>query len=120
MGTVLESEIGKNGFLQDDEKNDLSFENIFADWNTDSVSSKISLLDKFISDVKEQLFGKKELSSAYELSLIDLLEKFNRAKERLQDSGITEFSNHISEEKDGTDAWRLHKKFQSTVSMKAK
>lgn len=118
METILERETEKNVFLRDDEKNNLSFDNIFTDWNTDSISSKISLLDKFISDIKEQLFGDKELSSSYELSLINLLEKFNQAKERLQDSGITEFSNHILEEKDGTDAWRLHKKFQSTVSTK--
>ena len=85
------------------------------------IPSDLNLLDKFISDIKERLFGEKELERKYRLSLIDLLEKYNDKKEAL--IKMEEDKNKTPEmlaKEDSEAAYRLHKKFQSGLEIKAK
>jgi hypothetical protein len=115
--------------LQDDNTNDLFFNHLFEDWkiihpSEGSTSFELNLLDKFISDIKERLFGEKELERKYRLSLIDLLEKYNDKKEALikREQNKQKTPEMLAQEarENSEAAYRLHKKFQSGLEIKAK
>lgn len=129
MQTLVKSEQIETTNFQDDGKNDLFFNHLFEDWkiihtSEESTSFELNLLDKFISDIKERLFGEKELERKYRLSLIDLLEKYNDKKEALikKEEDRYKMPEILAQEaKENSEAaYRLHKKFQSGLEIKAK
>ena len=88
------------------------------------IPSDLNLLDKFISDIKERLFGEKQLERTYRLSLIDLLEEYNEKKEALIEMEETKLKTPemlaLEKKEHSEAAYRLHKKFQSSREIKAK
>lgn len=129
METLIKLEQTSIINLQDEHKTNLFFDHLFEDWKViyttdENTPFKLSLLDKFISDIKERLFGEKELERKYRLSLIDLLEKYNDKKEALikmeEDKNKTPEILAQEAKEDSEAAYRLHKKFQSGLEIKAK
>jgi DNA repair ATPase RecN len=129
METLIKSDQTDIISLQDGHKTDLFFDHLFEDWKVihtmeEDLSFKLNLLDKFISDIKERLLGEKELERKYRLSLIDLLEKYNDKKEALikmeEDKNKTPEMLAQEAKEDSEAAYRLHKKFQSGLEIKAK
>ena len=129
METLIKSDQTDVINNQHDNKTNLFFDHLFEDWKViytteENTSFKLDLLDKFISDIKERLFGEKELERKYRLSLIDLLEKYNDKKEALikmqedKDKTLEMLAEEAKE--DSEVAYRLHKKFQSGLEIKAK
>ncbi len=129
METLIKSNQVSTANLQDDNNTNLFFDHLFEDWKViytsgEDISFKLNLLDKFISDIKERLFGEKELERKYRLSLIDLLEKYKDKKEALikmeEDKNKTPEMLAQEAKEDSEAAYRLHKKFQSGLEIKAK
>lgn len=129
METLIKSNQVSTANLQDDNNTNLFFDHLFEDWKViytsgEDISFKLNLLDKFISDIKERLFGEKELERKYRLSLIDLLEKYKDKKEALikmeEDKNKTPEMLAQEAKEDAEAAYRLHKKFQSGLEIKAK
>ena len=128
MKTLIKSEQIETINLQDENKINLFFDHLFEDWKIiytteENISFKLSLLNKFIADIKERLFGEQELDRQYRLSLIDLLEKYNDKKEALikmeEDKNKTPEMLAQEAKEDSEAAYRLHKKFQSGLEIKA-
>ena len=128
MKTLIKSEQIEAINLQDENKINLFFDHLFEDWKIiytteENISFKLNLLNKFIADIKERLFGEQELDRQYRLSLIDLLEKYNDKKEALikmeEDKNKTPKMLAQEAKEDSEAAYRLHKKFQSGLEIKA-
>lgn len=128
MKTLIKSEQIETINLQDENKINLFFDHLFEDWKIiytteENISFKLNLLNKFIADIKERLFGEQELDRQYRLSLIDLLEKYNDKKEALikmeEDKNKTPEMLAQEAKEDSEAAYRLHKKFQSGLEIKA-
>lgn len=129
METLIKFNQVSTANLQDDNNTNLFFDHLFEDWKViytsgEDISFKLNLLDKFISDIKERLFGEKELERKYRLSLIDLLEKYKDKKEALikmeEDKNKTPEMLAQEAKEDAEASYRLHKKFQSGLEIKAK
>ncbi len=84
--------------------------------SANDVQSKLALLENIIDFAQKQLLTEKNLTKSYRLSLIDFIEELNNERDSLNDSGIAEFKNTVDIKE--TDAWRLHKKFQSGQEIK--
>ena len=90
------------------------------------IPSDLNLLEKFSSDIKEQIISgrAKEFSQSYRASLINLLSRLNDKKEALikmeEDKNKTPEMLAQEAKEDSEAAYRLHKKIQSGLEIKAK
>jgi predicted Holliday junction resolvase-like endonuclease len=90
------------------------------------ILSDLNLLEKFSSDIKDQIISTraKEFSQSYRASLINLLARLNDKKEALikMEEDKNKTPEMLAQEaiEDSEAAYRLHKKFQSGLEIKAK
>ena len=129
METLLESKIERDLEKGNVSKNDSFILFFLNDWrkiypNKSDSKFELELYESFIADIKKQLFGEKQLERTYRLSLIDLLEEYNEKKEALIEMEETKLKTPemLAQEakEDSEAAYRLHKKFQSGLEIKAK
>jgi hypothetical protein len=129
METLLKSKIERDLEKGNVSKNDSFIFLFLNDWrkiypNKSDSKFELELYDSFITDIKKQLFGEKQLERTYRLSLIDLLEEYNEKKEALieiEEAKLKTPEMLASEKKEHSEAaYRLHKKFQSSREIKAK
>ena len=124
---AIETTIG----LKNNNQTNVFFDHLFDDWKTiyateENISFKLDLLEKFSSDIKEQIISgrAKEFSQSYRASLINLLARLNDKKEALikmkEDKNKTPEMLAQEAKEDSEAAYRLHKKFQSGLEIKAK
>ena len=127
MIAVKERVIG----LKNDNQTNVFFDHLFDDWKTiyateENISFKLDLLEKFSFEVKEQIINGREkgLSKPYRASLINLLARLSDKKEALikmeEDKNKTPEMLAQEAKEDSEAAYRLHKKFQSGLEIKAK
>ena len=90
------------------------------------IPSDLNLLEKVSSEIKEQIISSraKGFSKPYRASLINLLSRLNDKKEALikmeEDKNKTPEMLAQEAKEDSEAAYRLHKKFQSGLEIKAK
>jgi hypothetical protein len=130
METAIKIERSENVSLQQRvNKLDLLFDELSERWNTLYLSStenkeKIKQLEAFIQEtIKVYLFDKQDLSTEEELKICNFIENLNVQKEDLLGLDNMVFTNDpqfINQDSKNTDAWRLHKNFQSSHAIKAK
>lgn len=127
MVAIEEKAIG----LTNNNQTNMFFDHLFDDWKTiyateENISFKLDLLEKFSSDIKEQIISgrAKGFSKSYRASLINLLARLNDKKETLikieEDKNKTPEMLEQEAKEDSEAAYRLHKKFQSGFEIKAK
>lgn len=127
MVAIEEKAIG----LTNNNQTNMFFDHLFDDWKTiyateENISFKLDLLEKFSSDIKEQIISgrAKGFSKSYRASLINLLARLNDKKETLikieKDKNKTPEMLEQEAKEDSEAAYRLHKKFQSGFEIKAK
>jgi hypothetical protein len=127
MVAIEEKTIG----LTNNNQTNMFFDHLFDDWKTiyateENISFKLDLLEKFSSEIKEQIISGREkgFSKPYRASLINLLARLNDKKEALikmeEDKNKTPEMLAQEAKEDSEAAYRLHKKFQSGLEIKAK
>ncbi len=127
MVAIEERTIG----LTNNNQTNMFFDHLFDDWKTiyateENISFKLDLLEKFSSEIKEQIISgrAKGFSKLYRASLINLLARLNDKKEALikmeEDKNKTPEMLAQEAKEDSEAAYRLHKKFQSGLEIKAK
>lgn len=127
MVAIEERTIG----LTNNNQTNIFFDHLFDDWKSiyateENISFKLDLLEKFSSEIKEQIISgrAKGFSKPYRASLINLLARLNDKKEALikmeEDKNKTPELLAQEAKEDSEAAYRLHKKFQSGLEIKAK
>lgn len=127
MIAIEEKTIG----LKNNNQTNIFFDHLFDDWKTiyateENISFKLDLLEKFSSEIKEQILSgrAKGFSKPYRASLINLLARLNDKKEALikmeEDRNKTPEVLAQEAKENSEAAYRLHKKFQSGLEIKAK